>query len=154
LRSTLIIYEVYGFYNLYYGNNSFIRNITENAKTLNLQVDMTTNRTYSGASVNYIPTQTKASNYLLSNALNTTALFARTIRKLAYSSYMSMQKTIYGDDYSGYNIEIDYTDIDFYTKQICAFEPDTHTPSGSVIQPTPSVGDLITYGANFVVANI
>lgn len=92
-----------------------------NAKALGLTVDMTTNRTYPGPSMNYKTTQAQASNYLLSSNLNSTALFASTLRKFAYANYMSTQTALLGTDYSGYDITIDTTDIDAYVAQICAF---------------------------------
>ena len=53
LREDIFLYEVYGFYNLYYANNSFIRNTTSDIKRLALKVDVTTNKTYPGPSMNY-----------------------------------------------------------------------------------------------------
>ena len=57
MNENLFLYEVYAFYTLFYGNNSFIRNITEEVASLNLGVDVTTNRTYTGYMMNYLNTQ-------------------------------------------------------------------------------------------------
>lgn len=89
LRDDIFLYEVYGFYNLFYGNNSFIRNTTADASRLNLKVDITSNRTYPGPNMDYKSTQAKSSNYVLSSNLNSSALFAKTLRKVAYAGYMS-----------------------------------------------------------------
>lgn len=50
------LFEVYAFYNTFYGNTSSIRIITQTAHNLGLQVDLATNRTYLGPSKNYLPT--------------------------------------------------------------------------------------------------
>jgi len=124
LRGGTFLYEVYGFYNLFYGQHSFIKNLTEATDRLDLSVDITSDRTYPGPNMNYLPGQAKSSNYVLSQSLYSAALFAKTLRKVAYASYMSTQTAMFGTDYAGYTIEIDYTDIDYYTEQICTFQPE------------------------------
>jgi hypothetical protein len=76
LREGIFLYEVYGFYNMYYGEHSFIRNLTEATSRLNLKVDILSDRTYSGPSMNYKTNQAQASNYALSTGLYTAANFA------------------------------------------------------------------------------
>ena len=91
LREGVFLYEVYAFYNLYYGNNSFIRNITNTVTELKLVSNMLTNKTYPGPSMNYVPSQVKSSNYILSESLYSAGLFATALRKGAYAMYMSTQ---------------------------------------------------------------
>jgi len=78
-------------------------------------------------------------------------MFASTLRKFAYANYMATQTALLGTDYTGYNISVDTTDIDRYVAEICSFPPDTS--SGAQVS-SPSISDLIEYGANYVLYNI
>jgi hypothetical protein len=56
MRDTIFLYEVFAFYNLFYGNNSFIRNLTAEASSMNLP-NLMTSQTYGGPSANYKTSQ-------------------------------------------------------------------------------------------------
>lgn len=62
---------------------------------------------------------------------------------------MATQTALLGVDYTGYDIQIDTTDIDKYALQLCKFAPDTTQPV-----PTPKQTDIATGLFNYVVANL
>jgi hypothetical protein len=89
LREGIFLYEVYAFYSLYYSNTSLIANMTRDSQVLGLNVDMTTNRTYPGPSMNYFNTEALANNYIMNVTIFTQAQFSTTIRQTAYAIYMA-----------------------------------------------------------------
>jgi len=90
------------------------------------------------------------SNYLLSKNIYSAALFGTALRKFAYANYMATQNALLGTDYSGFNITIDTSDLDTYTHLICEFAQ----PTSSSNQPAPTIGNLIEFGANYVLGQI
>jgi hypothetical protein len=65
LREGIFLYEVYSFFSLYYSNSALIANMTQDSSVLGLKVDLTTNRTYPGPSMNYQNTLSQSSNYIM-----------------------------------------------------------------------------------------
>ena len=84
----LIFYEVTAFYNAFYGEKSMIKDIISATSRLNLNVDITSDRTYPGPSMDYKSGQAKSSNYVLSESISAAAAYAKALRKAAYSGYI------------------------------------------------------------------
>jgi hypothetical protein len=89
LREGIFLYEVYAFASLYYSNTSLIANITSDSAVLGLKVDLATNRTYPGPTMNYQSTVSQGNNYLMNMTLFTQAQFSTTIRQSAYAIYLA-----------------------------------------------------------------